>query len=86
MELNRARKRPVFDEKLDEMESKVKLMKLSQQEIDKQICGEKQQNLNQARKRPVSDEKLDEKESKVKLGKLSQQEIDEQIKEKNGQI
>ena len=81
MELNRARKRPVFDEKLDKMESQVKLGKLSQQEINKQIQGKKQPIINQARKRPIFDEKLDEVESTVKLGKLGQQEIDQQIRE-----
>ena len=87
MELNQGRKRPVFDEKLDKMESQVKLGKLSQREIDKQIQGKKQLIINQAKKRPIFDEKLDEVESQVKLGKLGQQEIDQQIREgKNDQL
>ena len=37
MEINRARKRPILDEKLDDMESQVKLGKLGQQEINEEI-------------------------------------------------
>ena len=45
MGINRGRKRPVFDEKLDNMESQVKLGKLGQQEIDKEINeGERRPN------------------------------------------
>ena len=79
MELNQARERSVFDEKLDKMGSRVKLGKSSQPDTTKQIGKEEQ--LKQAKKRPVFDEKLGNAESTVKLGKLSQQEIDKQITE-----
>ena len=51
-ELHRAEKRPAFDQKLDEMESQVKLGKLGQQEIDQQIReGKKQPTLKTNRRR-----------------------------------
>ena len=51
MELNRVEKRSVFDEKLDEMETQVKLRKLGQEEIDKQIKGKKQPNFKTIRRK-----------------------------------
>ena len=53
MELNQARKRPILDEKLDKMESQVKLGKLSQPEIDKQIRKEEQLIIKQANKKTI---------------------------------
>ena len=54
-ELHRAaEKRPAFDQKLDEMESQVKLGKLGQQEIDQQIKeGKKQPTLKTNRRRRI---------------------------------
>ena len=90
MDLHRAGKRPVFDQKLDETESQVKLGKLGQQEIDQQIReGKKRPTLKTNRRkikksfRPIPPDQWERIErtrqiERIRTGKRKNREDDEE--------
>ena len=83
MELNRAGKRSVFDEEPEEMGTQVKLRKLGQEEIDKQIKGKKLPKFKTNRRRnkksftPIPPDKWERIERR-RAGKRKREEEEEE--------